>query len=144
MKTIQAFIRKHMKSNDISIGKYLNLYVWKHGMQNPPHHAKVNAVKNEKGKVFVEMVGAPKEKPKVETKKTTKKEEVKDAEFKEVVETKLEQHVHEVKEEKAKEAQEIEKEEIKELQKEHPKQHPPKIPKRPKQEMSRPTAPKSV
>ena len=145
MKTIRIFISKHMKAKDVAIGKYLNLYVWKHGMTNPPHHVKVNASKDDKGKVFVEMVGAPKEKI-AEAKKPAKKEDrkVKEAEFKEVSETKLEQQVHESKEEKAQEAKKIEKEEIKELQKEHPKQHAPKMPKQPKQQESHPTAPKSV
>ncbi|MBI3035741.1 60S ribosomal protein L31 [Candidatus Woesearchaeota archaeon] len=146
-KTVREFISKHMKSDDVSLGKYLNLKIWKHGAKNPPHHVKVNAAKDDKGRVFVELVGAPKEEPKVEEKKKrAKKEEkvVKEAEFTEKPGEKLEKAAEETKEEKAKEAKKIEKEEIKELHKEHPKAHAPKMPAKPKLQESRPTAPRSV
>ncbi len=54
VKTVQEFISKHMKSDDVVIGRYLNLNIWKHGAKNPPHKVKVNAVKDDKGKVVVE------------------------------------------------------------------------------------------
>ena len=137
-----------MKSDNVSIGKYLNLKIWSHGARNPPHHVKVNAIKDDKGKVLVEIVDAPKEKPKiVESKKAVKKEEktIKEAEFKEKPEEKLEKEVEEAKEEKAEEAKKIEKEEIKELQKEHPKQHhAPKMPAKSKMQEAHQQAPKSV
>ena len=86
VKTVKQFISKHMKSENVVIGKYLNLKIWHHGAKNPPHHVKVNAAKDDKGKVFVELADAPKEKPKIEVlkpslappsveKKTVKKEE---------------------------------------------------------------------
>lgn len=126
MKTIKEFISKHMKSSDVSVGKYLNLKVWEHGIKNPPHKVKVNAAKDDKGKVVVEIFGAPKEEPKVEEKKKRTKEEEKKPE------------------EKAEEAKKVEKEEIKELQKEHLKHHAPKMPAKLKMQESHPTAPKSV
>ena len=139
VKTIRIFIAKHMKSENVVIGKYLNLMVWKHGAKNPPGKVKVNAVKDDKGKVFVELVDAPKEQPKVEEKKKEVKKETKA----EKPEEKLEKEIEEIKEEKAEEAKKIEKEEIKELQKEHPK-HAPKMPAKPKMQESHPTAPRSV
>ena len=147
VRTIREFISKHMKSDNIVMGKYLNLYVWKHGAKNPPHHAKVTAVKDDKGKVFVELEGAPKEQPKVDEKKKTAKtgeKIIKEAEFKEKPVEKLEKEAEEIKEEKAEEAKEIEKEEIRELQKEHPKHHAPKIPQMEKSQQTHPTAPKSI
>ena len=147
VKTVRQFISRHMKSDNVTIGKYLNLQVWKHGAKNPPHKVKVNASKDDKGKVFVEIVDAPKEKPKVEEKKKEiKKGEkaVKEAEFTEKPEEKLEKEIEEIKEEKAEEAKKIEKEEIRELQKEHPKHHAPKMPQKPKMQESHPTAPRSV
>ena len=128
---VRQFISKHMKSSDINVGRYLNLKIWEHGIKNPPHHVKVTAVKNSKGKVFVELSDAPKEKPKAEEKKSVKKDEkiIKEAEFKE---------------KKTEEAEEIEKEEIKELQKEHPKHHAPKLPQVQKSQQIHPTAPRSV
>jgi len=147
VKTIRIFISKHMKSENVALGKYLNLKIWDHGAKNPPHHVKVNAVKDDKGKVFVELVDAPKEKAKVEEiKKTPKKEEkiIKEAEFKEKPEEKLEKEIEGVKEEKAEEAKKIEHEEIKELQKEHHPQHAKKMPQKPKLQESHPQAPRSV
>ncbi len=144
MKTIRQFIAKHMKSENVMVGKYLNLYVWKHGMKNPPHHVKVNAAKDDKGKVFVEIVGAPKEEPKVEEKKKSVKKEEKEIKNLEKPVEKLEKEVEEVKEENAEEAKKIEHEEIKELQKEHPKVHAPKMPKEPRLQQQHPTAPRSV
>ena len=73
VRAIKQFISKHMKSETVAVGKYLNLFVWKHGAKNPPHKVQVTASKDDKGKVLVEIVGAPKEKPK-EEKKPAKKE----------------------------------------------------------------------
>lgn len=140
MKAVRDFISRHMKSDNVVIGKYLNLKIWKHGAKNPPHKVKINAAKDDKGKVFVELADAPKE-AKIEEKKPAKKEEKK-AEEKPA--EKLEKEVEETKEEKAEEAKKVEKEEIKEMQKEHPRQHAPKVPAKPKLQESRPTAPKSV
>src|SRR3989338_7854199 len=149
ISTVKIFIAKHMKTTDVKIGQYLNLKIWEHGMRNPPNLVKVTATKDDKGVVFVELVGAPKPQPKVEEKKAAKKTEAKEeksksegkveAEFKEIKE-----ETKEIKEEKAEEAKEIQKEEIKEMQKEHPKMHPPKMPSQPKVSQTHPTAPKSV
>lgn len=141
IKAVRQFISKHMKSDNVVIGKYLNLDVWKHGAKNPPHKIKIAASKDDKGKVFVELFGAPKEGPKAEEKKkTAKKEEVKSGK----PEEKIEKKVEEAKEERAEEAKKIEQEEIKELKKEHPKQHAPKAPQQQKFQQQHPTAPKSI
>ena len=153
VKTVKQFISKHMKSENVVIGKYLNLKIWHHGAKNPPHHVKVNAAKDDKGKVFVELADAPKEKPKIEVlkpslaqpsveKKTVKKEEKGIKAGK--PEEKLEKGIESIKEEKAEEAKEIEREEIKELQKEHIKHHAPRMPQKPKLQESHPSAPRSV
>ena len=141
VKTVRQFISRHMKSDNVIIGKYLNLKIWDHGAKNPPHHVKVNAIKDDKGKVVVELVGAPKEEPKVEEKKKPVKKEAK---VEEKPAEKLEKEIEEIKEEKAEEAKKIETEEIKELQKEHPKHHAPKGPAKLKMQESHPTAPRSL
>src|SRR3990167_2289697 len=108
VKALREFISKHMKSENVVIEKYANQLLWKNGIKNPPHHIKVNAVKDDKGKVMVELVDLPgkakredaklkelekkakekkeEKKPdeKIETVKTEK--ETKEAEFEEVVE----------------------------------------------------------
>src|SRR3989338_1819833 len=78
VKTLREFISRHMKSENVVVGKYLNLKIWNHGAKNPPGKVKVNAVKDDKGKVFVELVDAPKEVPKVEEKKRIVKKEEKE------------------------------------------------------------------
>ncbi|MBW2982026.1 60S ribosomal protein L31 [Candidatus Woesearchaeota archaeon] len=127
--TLREFMIKHMKPGkdekgriQLKLGKYLNEELWKNGMRNPPHHIKVDAKKDEKGKVTVELVGAPVEEKK-EEKKPKKKEEKSKAEEIE-------------KKEKQKEA-------LEELKKEKPKEHAPKMPVKEKKVEAKPTAPMS-
>ena len=152
IKAVRQFIVRHMKSNDISLGHYLNLQIWRHGAKNPPHKVKVNATKDDKGKVIVELAGAPKKEPKMEVKKKTKdavkeesgKEVSKEAGKEEKAEEKLEKEVEEIKDAKAQEAIKIEKEEIKELKKEHPPKHTPKRVRKEKVHDEHPVAPKKL
>jgi large subunit ribosomal protein L31e len=74
---IKEFLTKHMKSDNIKLGKYLNLKVWEHGMKNPPHKVKVKVEKYDDGLVKAELVGAPVEKSKEKKKKPAKKTEEK-------------------------------------------------------------------
>ena len=157
VKALREFIGKHMKSENVIIGKYANQLLWKNGIKNPPHHIKVNAVKDDKGKVAVELVELPgkakreavklkeSEKKKDEKEKSDEKEK-KEAPKKEVKEAQFEEVIEEVKKEKEEKGKEVLKEEIKEFQKEqkiHPKQHAQK--KMPEQRFqeSHPTAPRS-
>jgi len=142
MRAVKEFIAKHMKTEDIHVGKYLNLKIWSHGAKNPPGKVKVNAAKDGKGKVVVELFDAPKEKPEVEEMKKPVKGE-KEAKL-EKAEEKIEKKLEETKESRAEEAKKIEQEEIKELKKEHPKQHAPKMQSQPKVQQAHPTAPRSV
>ena len=143
VSALKEFVKKHMKSDNIKMGKYANLELWKHGIRNPPHHIKVNCKKNEEGLVTIELVGAPEEKKSEKKKQKPKKEteeeteiSVKDALGGEDVEKK------QIKDEKAEKAKKIEKEEIKELKREKPiAHHPPKQPKAPKRVEQHPTAP---
>ncbi len=79
VKALKEFMAKHMKADfdKVKIGKYVNEFIWKHGIKNPPHHVKVDATKDDEGNVFVELVGAPVVEKKEEPKKEEKKEEVK-------------------------------------------------------------------
>ncbi len=95
VKAAREFLQKHMKSENIKLGKHLNESIWKHGGKNPPHHVKVNVTKDEEGTVIAELVGAPKEevkeeKPKKPVKPEEKKEEVKEEKKEEKVEKKEE------------------------------------------------------
>lgn len=75
VSTVRAFLARHMKG-EVKLGRHLNLFLWKQGIRNPPHHVKVDAIKDEKNVVKVELAGFTYE----ETKKTPEtKGEVKEA-----------------------------------------------------------------
>jgi large subunit ribosomal protein L31e len=59
INTIFEFLSKHMKSDQIKLGNYLNLEIWKDGIKSPPHHVAVIAKKYDDGVVKVELKGAP-------------------------------------------------------------------------------------
>jgi len=136
VNAVKSFLKKHMKVDDedkIRIGKYLNDEIWKHGIKNPPHHVKVNVIKDDDGKVTAELVGAPVEKVKEKKKakeKTTEKEkkpekkeekaEKKEEKKKEVPEKKPEEKAEEKKEEVKTETKELKKEPASEKKKEEP------------------------
>ena len=128
---LRQFAEKHMKSDDVKIGKYVNEKIWERGIKNPPHHVKVNVVKDDDNKVTVELVGAPVKEEKVEgkeEKKVEEKEEGKEEDKKEIKEekeeTKEEKEIKkedkkvEEKKEELKEGKKEEKEEIKKETKE--------------------------
>ena len=86
-RALREFISKHMKSENVNIGKYLNEFVWMHGMKNPPPRVKVNIVKVPEGVVYAELFGKPlkigkeekKEKEAKDQKEATEKKEEKKA-----------------------------------------------------------------
>ena len=155
VKALREFVVKHMKSDNVVLGRYVNKELWKHGIKNPPHHIKISAKKDDKGKVIVELAELPakakreiekqekiikgKEKAKKEEAKPKEAEAKKEEAGKKVVEAEFE----EARKEKEEKAKEIEKEEIKELKKELPKQHVPKTMPQQRFQESHPTAPKS-
>lgn len=99
-RALREFLVKHMKSDTIKVGKFLNEHIWMHGMKNPPHHVKVNAVKVPEGIVYAELFGKPLKIGKEEKaeKKETKAAEEKKTEEKKSVENVVEAEI--VKEEK--------------------------------------------
>ena len=100
LKAIKEFLIRHMKAEEVKIGKYLNLELWKHGRKNPPPRIKVKAIKDKikiKDKeiivVKVELINAP-----VEVKEEIKKPEIKE-EIK-IEETELEEKIEKLDQEK--------------------------------------------
>lgn len=78
VNTLRTFVARNMKvsEDDVKLGKYVNLELWKHGIKNPPHHVKVNVKKDDEGNVFAELVGAPvEEAPAVTSKKAVSEAE---------------------------------------------------------------------
>ncbi len=74
IRAIKEFVSKHMKSENIIIGKYLNNKIWENGPKNPPHKVSVKVTKDENG-TKVELVDAPEEIVKEKPKKPTKASE---------------------------------------------------------------------
>jgi len=143
VKALREFVVKHMKSDNVLLSKYVNKELWKHGIKNPPHHVKISAKKDDKGKVMVELAELPpKAKRELENQKDVdKKKEAKkkEEEAKKAEEAKKkEEKAPEAKKEQVKEA---EKQELKEIKKELPKQTPQPLAS-PKQVEQHPTAPK--
>ncbi len=68
---LREFLIRHMKSENIIIGKDVNEYIWDKGIENPPHHVKIIA-KKEDDKVFVSL--ADKKESKAEKEKKEKLE----------------------------------------------------------------------
>ena len=151
VKALKEFIVKHMKSENVLIGKYVNQQIWKDGIKNPPHHIKVNAIKDDKGTVKVELVELPKSAERKLKKEKEAELKAKDEKEKKKPEEKPKEEKKEEKiedklgvEEKTDQKKAEEKEKLKELKKELPKQEAPKSMPQPKQSPQvRPTAPKS-
>jgi len=139
VKALREFVSKHMKSENVLIGKYANLLLWKHGIKKPPHHIKVNAVKDDKGQVKVELVELPGKAKRAEKKQ---KDLEKKKDDKEAAAKKPEEKEKSAEEQKNEQKKETQREEIKELKKELPKQAPQAAPQQ-KQVQRQPTAPKS-
>lgn len=103
LKAVKEFLIKHMKAEEVKIGKYLNLELWKHGRKNPPPRIKIKAIKDiikikDKDIIVVkaELINAPVEViEKQEEKKTKEKIEVKETELEKKIE-KLEEEKKEV------------------------------------------------
>lgn len=76
MNVLKEFLRKHMKSENISIGASINIHMWKNGITNPPHHVSIEVTKDDTGKVVAELLGT-KAKKKDEKPKKGKKVEAK-------------------------------------------------------------------
>ncbi len=88
---LKEFIAKHMKAAEIKIGKNLNEFIWKDGIQNPPHHVKVQLVRDDKGVVRAELFGKKYEEPtKEDREKATKEKPAKPKKISEKVEQKPE------------------------------------------------------
>ena len=76
--TLKEFLAKHMKSQNVLIGKNLNKALWQHGIKNPPHHIKVTVIKEDDGTVKAELIGFKFEHKKKEQKEKEQKEESKE------------------------------------------------------------------
>ncbi|MGE0792912.1 MAG: 50S ribosomal protein L31e [Candidatus Woesearchaeota archaeon] len=57
IRVLKEFLIKNMKSDNIKLGKRLNEFMWKNGIQNPPCKVSVVAIKDKDNLVKVELAG---------------------------------------------------------------------------------------
>lgn len=82
-KIVRAFILRHMKSENIKIGKSINEAIWKRGISKPPRKVRIHVLKEE-DIVYAELLGVDIKTPskeevkKKEEKKKGKKEKIKE------------------------------------------------------------------
>lgn len=116
---IREYIKKHMKTNDVKIGKHLNELLLSKGRKNPPGKIKVKSI-IEETYARVELPEFEFEKKK-EEKKTSLKEKILGKKEEKPKEPKLE----EIREEQklVKEGKLEEKQETHKLQEKHPAEH---------------------
>lgn len=126
INVLREFLSKHMKSDNVKIGKYINLELWERGIKNPPHHVKINVTKDSEGGVKAELVGSPVKEKKIEAPKKEVKEKPK-KEIEKALEG-LEEKTEKIKKETAKVEEKKELDALKENPPQAPKEakHPPK------------------
>jgi large subunit ribosomal protein L31e len=111
IRLIREFLQRHMKCENVKLGKSINESVWARGIQKPPRKIRVHA-KKEGDIVYAEILGIdiviPKKKEveKVEERKAKEKEETEKEEEKPKEEEKEEEKVIEEKEKEIKEVEE--------------------------------------
>ena len=103
IKAIRNFIEKHMKSDNVKIGKYLNLKIFERGRKNPPPRVKVKVLKEEK-LVRVELVEYPFDVQKKDHKEKKKEEKIEETKEAPKLEEKAEVKTEEEKEVKSSES----------------------------------------
>ncbi len=80
---VRNFLKKHMKSEDVKIGKSINEKIWERGIQKPPRRVRIHAIK-ENDIVYAELIGVDIKTPskdvlkKKADKKKEKKEKIKE------------------------------------------------------------------
>ena len=72
---VREFLIRHMKSDNVKLGKSINEAIWKRGIQKPPRKVRIHAVKEE-DIVYAELIGVEIKTPsKEELKKKKEKKE---------------------------------------------------------------------
>jgi large subunit ribosomal protein L31e len=82
-KLVRKFLVRHMKTENVKIGKSINESIWERGIQKPPRKIRIHAVKEE-DTIYSELLGVEIKTPskeelkKKEQKKKEKKEKIKE------------------------------------------------------------------
>lgn len=131
VRALRAFLVRHMKSENVKIGNFVNMAIWARSMKNPPRFVKITAVKDEDDAVTAELFG--KEYVDVKTEMEKQKKAAKEkGEKKEEKKTETEKKVEEKKTEEKKEETKTAAPEKEEKKEEAPKKEDKKAPKKEK------------
>ena len=57
VRALRAFLVRHMKSDNVKLGNFVNKAIWARSMKNPPRFVKVTAIKDDDGAVTAELFG---------------------------------------------------------------------------------------
>jgi large subunit ribosomal protein L31e len=68
VSAVKQFLVKHMKSDDVRLGKHLNKAIWARGIRNPPCRIRVTTSKDAEGVVRAELEGKAIQSPAAPTK----------------------------------------------------------------------------
>jgi len=71
---VREFLQKHMKSEEVRIGKSINEGIWARGAKKPPRKVRIHTIK-EDNVVYAELVGTDIETPSAEDKQAREKKE---------------------------------------------------------------------
>jgi large subunit ribosomal protein L31e len=129
IRAIREFLSKHMKSEDVRIGKWLNQKIWERGITNPVGKVKVKATKDDKGIVKAELAELPEYAKKIEAKLKEKEEKLKSKKSEEKEKKEEEKKAEEAAKEEVKEEEKEKKEEEKIMHKEMRKEETSHLPK---------------
>jgi len=76
---VKEFLKRHMKGDEVKIGKSITEEIWNRGNQNPPKNIRIHAIITEDGDegkiVRAELLGVPFPEEKEKKKKEKKEEE---------------------------------------------------------------------
>jgi large subunit ribosomal protein L31e len=122
-KLVRKFLARHMKSENVKIGKSINEDIWKNGIQKPPRKIRVHAVKEE-DTIYSELLGVEIKTPSKEELK--KKEQKKKEKKKKIKEERKERKKMSIQEEIEEETKGKQVAEVPETKEEKPKEEKPK------------------
>jgi large subunit ribosomal protein L31e len=74
MRLVKEFLERHMKSENVKLGKSINEAVWAKGAKKPPRKVRIHTVKEDEI-VYSEMVGVDIKTPSADEKKDKKAKE---------------------------------------------------------------------
>lgn len=74
--TVRTYLRKHLKGDDVRLGKNLNQILWSRGARNAPPRVQIEAEKGDDGVIRAELAGHKYDEPTLEEREAGKEEQL--------------------------------------------------------------------